>query len=204
MINYKKIVTTYKQFKEFHKWGKTGYQAPSPQFIKHAVIARNSIPNATWVETGTYLGQTTEYLSKNALRVVSIEPEPQLYLSAKNYFETFPNVQIINGTSEIVFPELVPTLRNNLCFWLDGHYSGDGTFKGENDTPIIKELKVISDNLHQLNNIVLMIDDIRLFNGNVHIYGSYPPLNYLVEWATDHFFSWHIEQDIFIAKYLKK
>src|SRR5262245_1784347 len=87
-------------------WGKRQFAAPSPHFIKQACLVRNSFPNATWVETGTYLGQTTHVLSKYALKVYSIEPEPTLFAKAKKYFSSYNNVEIINGTSEEVFPSL--------------------------------------------------------------------------------------------------
>jgi hypothetical protein len=45
-----------------------------------------------------------------------------------------------------------------------------------------------------------MIDDVRLFNGSVHVYGSYPTLDTLVDWARQHNLAWHIEHDIFVAR----
>lgn len=59
-------------------------------------------------------------------------------------------------------------------FWLDGHYSGEGTAKGDKETPILEELKCIlnkNDYKH-----VILIDDARLF-GNVCDYPSIDELN---------------------------
>lgn len=58
----------------YKEWEQRGFTAPSPHLIKQAVVLRNGIPGATWVETGTYMGQTTELLSRHGSKVYSIEP----------------------------------------------------------------------------------------------------------------------------------
>ena len=184
----------------YKEWEQRGFTAPSPHLIKQAVVLRNGIPGATWVETGTYMGQTTELLSRHGSKVYSIEPEPTLYANAKQRFRSVSNVEILNGTSEDIFPTLVPTLTGAVSFWLDGHYSGDGTHKGPLDTPVEREMACIADNLRHMDKAVIMIDDIRLFNGQIHAYGNYPTLDDLVNWARANGLAWHIEQDIFIAK----
>lgn len=185
---------------EYIKWSRRGYASPSPHFIKQACILENGIKCAIWIETGTYLGETTRLLSKVASKVYSIEPEPKLFCKAKCYFNSVANVEILNGTSEDVFPDILPSIKGDVCFWLDGHFSGDGTYKGINDTPILKELDYIAEHLHRMNNVVVMVDDVRLFTGGVHSYGNYPTLDYLVDWARALELVWHIEHDIFIAK----
>ncbi|QWC97589.1 hypothetical protein G6729_03985 [Polynucleobacter paneuropaeus] len=185
---------------DLQRWAARGYSAPSPDSVKRACILRNSLPNATWVETGTYLGDTTEELAKIGKHVYSLEPDLHLYENAKNRFGSFHNVSIINSTSEDYFPKLVNILNNDACFWLDGHFSGESTYKGPNDTPIVIELNHIKDALKNLNKVVIMVDDIRLFTGEVHSYGPYPKIDYLVKWALEAGLDWHIEQDIFIAK----
>ena len=47
---------------------------PPPHFIKQSLLLRHGIPKSVWVETGTYLGQTTKFLSENFNYVHSIEP----------------------------------------------------------------------------------------------------------------------------------
>ena len=177
-----------------------GYAAPSPHYIKQTVLLRNAISDATWVETGTYLGQTTKELSKHGKFVYSIEPEPTLYSNAADYFKSYSNVEILKGLSEEVFPSLLPKLYGDINFWLDGHYSVGITFKGPQDTPILEELTHISANLNHFRNVCVIIDDIRCFNPELDEYSAYPSLNVLVDWANKNRFSWHIEHDIFVAK----
>ncbi len=184
----------------YKNWAKLNFQAPSPHYIKQACLIRNSFPNATWIETGTYLGQTTQVLSKNGLKVYSIEPEPTLFANAYNYFKKFNNVEILNGTSEQIFPNLLPKINGDVNFWLDGHYSAGITFKGTQDTPVLEELKHITDNLNHFKKVCILIDDIRCFNPQITEYSTYPSVNILVAWANDNHLHWHIEHDIFVAK----
>jgi hypothetical protein len=195
--------TAYKLLSEIRNlinWNNRKYAAPSPHFIKQACLIRNSIPNATWVETGTYLGSTTRLLSKHASIVYSIEPEPTLFANAKRYFDNFNNVEILNGTSEDIFPTLLPKITGNVNFWLDGHYSAGITFKGPKDTPIIDELKSISAHLSHFKKLTVLVDDIRCFNPHISEYSTYPSVDFLVDWARVNNLRWHIEHDIFVAK----
>jgi hypothetical protein len=182
------------------QWHKRSYAAPSPHFIKQACLLRNGFPAATWVETGTFLGQTTQLLSKHADRVYSIEPEPKLFARAQKLFSDLKHVEILNGASEDVFPELLPRITGDVNFWLDGHYSAGITFKGRQDTPILDELACISRHIDKFGKVCVLVDDIRCFNPRTPEYSTYPSLDTLVSWASTHELGWHIEHDIFVAK----
>jgi hypothetical protein len=186
--------------RELMDWRRRRYGAPSPNFIKHHVLLRNGLAGATWVETGTYHGDSTAALARVARRVVSLEPSTDLFATAQTRFRGVPNVELLNATSEQAFPRLLPQLAGAVCFWLDGHFSGGHTFKGPNDTPILAELAAIGENLHRWEAAVVLVDDLRLFTGGVHVYGPYPPIDDLVGWAVRHGLSWHIEHDIFVAR----
>jgi len=181
-------------------WSKRGFASPSPQYIKQKCLLRNASKNSIWVETGTYLGQTTEYLSKKSLEVFSIEPEPILFSNAKEYFSKNKKVKIINGTSEEIFPHLLPKLKGNISFWLDGHFSSGFTFMGTQHTPICQELENISLNLNNFNEVSIIIDDIRDFHPQLIGVNGYPSTDFLINWATVNDFYWHIEHDMFIMK----
>jgi hypothetical protein len=199
---YRIIINLYHIFslwRGYRDWGTREYAAPSPYLIKQAILLRNGFPNAIWVETGTYLGITTKALSKHGSFVYSIEPEPTLYANAKKSFEAQPNVEIINGISEDIFPKLLPKLSGVINFWLDGHYSGGETFAGPNDCPLFEELTFISQNIRHFEAVSILIDDIRLC-GKTHVYGAYPSLEDLVDFAKSNNLDWHIEHDIFVAK----
>ncbi len=186
---------------DMQEWLRNDCTPPSTRRVKCAVLQRNAAPNSVWIETGTFYGQTTEFLSTTTSnRVFSIEPSPELSQNAAIKLAHIAHITIINGTSEQVLPLLLPKISGNVSFWLDGHYSGGPTFPGPNDTPIVQELECIAAHLKGFGATSILIDDIRLFTGRVHAYGAYPTLDYLVDWARSNALHWHIEQDIFIAK----
>jgi hypothetical protein len=182
------------------QWIKNGYVSPSPHFVKQAVLIRNSIKSAAWVETGTYLGSTTKKLQKLGCRVISIEPQSEYYSYNQKKFRKRKNVELLHGTSEAIFPSLIPSLNGDFNFWLDGHFSGGDTFKGTSDTPILNELQVIEDNILRFGRVTIFVDDIRCFSSGKPQYAHYPELGTIVSWANKNDLSWSIEHDIFIAK----
>ena len=157
------------------------------------------IPNAQWVETGTFLGTTTKFLSQRYPFVYSVEPGKKFYEDALDLFSG-KNVKLFNDASENILPILLPELRGDINFWLDGHYSAGDTFKGDKDCPIEEELAALKDNLSQFDKVSVLIDDVRLFPQNNTSSSGYPSINYLVDWARDNGFNWRIEQDIFIMR----
>src|SRR6266851_544957 len=160
---------------------------------KQKVLLRNGLRDATWVETGTFMGDTTSVLSRVARMVYSIEPEPALFSKAEQKFRNTSNVKIIKGLSEDVFPKLLPTISGNVCFWLDGHYSAGITFKGPQETPILDELAAVGRYIAQMNKIVVLVDDVRCFDPSNPEFSAYPPVDVLVDWARKYNLTWYIE-----------
>jgi hypothetical protein len=123
-----------------------GFPSPYPQIVKWEVIRRYG-GVGLWIETETYFGETRTFPAKLGKKVISIEPDLNLMQSAKLKFAEVDTIEIIFGTSELILNDLLPSLQfkdlNDISFWLDGHYSGDLTFKGEIDTPLVIELEYI-------------------------------------------------------------
>lgn len=184
------------------QWVKQGFSSPAPIQIKWNVLDRYR-SGCTWIETGTLWGETTRYLSTKGNKVVTIEADQVLYERASEMFKNENSISVIHGTSEermdSVLNELISSGISKLSFWLDGHYSGVGTFQGNFDTPIMQELNTIEKYLPNLENISIFVDDIRLFNKNNHKHKDYPSLDILVEWAKRNGLEWTIELDIFVA-----
>ena len=193
------IITTLRNMRGMRDWRKRGYGDHAPQFVKEHILRKYAIEGATWVETGTFMGTTTRFLAEMATAVHTIEPAPKLFKRARRKFRD-THVEVINGTSEEVFPTLLPKLSGDICFWLDGHYSAGQTFKGDTDCPVEDELRVIEENLGNFDRLSILIDDVRGFLGQSDLYADYPSIDYLVDWARAHKFSWRIEQDIFIIR----
>lgn len=185
-------------------WARRRYAPPSPQHVKWAVLIRNGNASATWVETGTYMGDTTHFLAQHARRVISIEPEARLYARASARLAKIPQIELYHGTSETILPKLMPTIEGRVGFWLDGHYSGGATFAGSEHTPIRDELRIIESHLERLPEAVIFIDDVRCFDPAQPAYKTYPHLDFLVHWASRNRLKWSIEQDIFVARSLRR
>lgn len=186
--------------KELADWRHRRYQAPSPPFVKREVMARHAAPHSTWVETGTFQGDTTAFLAPTARKVISIEPEPSLHAAVVERFKGQPHVELHCGLSEDVLPRLMPALTGNVCFWLDGHYSAGFTHKGPKDTPITDELACIGAALHAWDRLAVLVDDVRCFEPSDPQFADYPDRGHLVRWAQRHGLTWMIEHDIFVAK----
>ena len=193
------ILEFYQTQRGIADWKKRGFLENSPQLVKENVFLKYGIKNAAWIETGTYLGTTTNYLSNLFPHVYSIEPEPMLYASACKRFEG-KNVTLFNEVSENVFPSLLPKLTGNINFWLDGHYSAGITFKGVKDCPVEDELSAIENNFSNFDKLSILIDDVRCFLPSNVDYTDYPSIDYLVDWARRMNLCWSIEHDIFIMQ----
>jgi hypothetical protein len=185
--------------KALRAWKKRGWSDNAPQFVKESILRKYSIPGATWVETGTYKGTTTRFLSAMAPKVYTIEPSEKHFRRAARQFAN-SNVEVIQGVSEDVLPDLLPTLSGDICFWLDGHYSAGKTFRGEKDCPVEDELSAIEENLSRFQRVSVLIDDVRCFLPSAENYDTYPSINHLVDWARARGYEWRVEQDIFIVR----
>ena len=179
-------------------WILRNFAPPSPQHVKTRILSSHSLDHAVWVETGTYLGDTTLSLSKIAKSVISIEPQIELSNFAKKRLKRHANIKVLNSTSEESIARILDDITGPACFWLDGHYSGDVTYKGSSTSPILQELAAVSTYVNKDNPVVVFIDDFRLFVNSAS--SGYPSHRTLVEWALENNLNWTVEHDIFIAK----
>ena len=190
-----------KPFENFYFWKNNEFNSNEiPQAIKLATIIRYKVEDSIFIETGTYLGDTTAALEKYFVKTYTIEPDLKLYNLAKNRFKDSQKITCINNTSEDSLVDLVKGLTGSVTFYLDGHYSLGNTFLGDLSTPIRFELSVISQFLDNFQNVSVIVDDIGAFgSGNLES-GDWPRRIELVEWAEKNSFWWNIEYNMFIAK----
>lgn len=182
------------------KWRQSLFAMPAPTEVKWSVLARHGGPSDTWIETGTFLGDTTEFLSRTAKHVFSIEPGDALAQEAMTRFASRNNVTVIHGLSEEHLGDLLDSVSGPISLWLDGHYSAGVTFQGPSDTPIRSELSEIEARIEKLHQLTVCIDDVRCFDPANPRYSSYPTRSWLVNWAESLGMSWTIEHDIFVAQ----
>ena len=182
----------------FIPWMRRGFASPSLQKVKMRVLERRGIPNTNWIETGTYLGDTSRVLSKLGTKVLTIEPQGELFLNAKRKLSKLNNIEFLHGTSEECLDVAILKLSGEVNFWLDGHFSGDVTFKGATLSPIQFELETIEKHLTRFNRTTIFIDDIRVFPVRENSDSDYPTVGWLIDWALRNGFDYTIEHDIFI------
>lgn len=115
-----------------------------------------------FIETGTFMGDTSSTASGIFDTVHTIELSQELYQKALKRFEGCSNVRVYHGDSAQIFPLIFRGLSGKNLFWLDGHFSEGGTARGEENTPILRELKTIRD--AGINNSVILVDDLRMFD----------------------------------------
>ena len=201
----KHFIWSFKNRKSLKNWRARNFSPPSPDVIKHQILMNNNLKDSLWIETGTYYGETTKLLSKISKKTISIEADKNLFETSNKILKNFKNVEILNGKSEDLLDKVISKNLNfkNVCIYLDAHLCQDHlkntkTFGNENTaTPILNELEIVSKYVSSFEKIVVLIDDIRLFQGK---FQNYPNKNTLVNWCKENDFLWEIEQDIFICK----
>lgn len=113
-----------------------------------------------FVETGTYAGETIFNMESLFDILYTIEIDEYTYKNTSNIYKG-DKINFILGDSSKVFNFLLPLLKDKCIFFLDGHYSGGNTGKGEQDCPLNEEIKLINDKFK--HDAILIIDDYRLF-----------------------------------------
>jgi hypothetical protein len=120
-------------------------------------------PNDIFVETGTAFGESVRLaLICGFKKIYSIEINPDLVQSNRQQFADLieqGRVEIIEGDTAKIFPELVKRLDGRTTFWLDAHW--DGGPMGVVKCPLPMELDAIHQ--HPIKNHSIMIDDRRCF-----------------------------------------
>ena len=112
------------------------------------------------IETGTFLGDTTEFLSKFS-NVISIEKSRLFYYLSKSRFHNENQIQIIYGKSEVELKK-IKNFEKNTFFYLDAHW-GEGL-------PLKEEVEQITNNYL---NYLICIDDFAVPNDNSWGFDSY-------------------------------
>jgi hypothetical protein len=127
------------------------------------------------IETGTFLGDMVEAQRNNFKKIFSIELQHDLAEKAKKRFRDLDHIKILEGNSGKLLKTILIEVKEPAIFWLDAHYSGGLTARGESECPIYQEIDAI---FATKENHLLLIDDARLFNGE----GDYPEIGQLTKY----------------------
>jgi hypothetical protein len=144
---------------------------PPPALLKRRIVReygkRHNV--RVLIETGTWCGDMVAYCRDSFRAIYSIELDPELAAHAQRRFRDDRHIRVLHGDSGKLLPGILSEINEPAVFWLDGHFSGPGTGRGEKDTPLEEELDAIA--LHHIKNHVILVDDVRMFGTT-----DYPPL----------------------------
>jgi hypothetical protein len=107
------------------------------------------------IETGTFLGTTTAFLSETFPNkdIYTIEVMPQTYEKAKENLEPYTNIKMFLGSSDKVLEDLLPKLKGKrILFYLDAHW---GKY-----WPLLDEFEAIRKTAN--DNCCIVIDDFKV------------------------------------------
>ena len=131
--------------------------------IKHRMIRNWAKEVKIFVETGTYLGDTSWAVRNTFREIHTVEMSEELYNEALKRFKNTRHVHLYQGNSEDILPSITSKITENAVFFLDAHHSGGVTTKGNDNTPIVKEIKEIFKR-ERVGDIVI-VDDADSFTG---------------------------------------
>jgi hypothetical protein len=118
-----------------------------------------------FVETGTFNGESCAWAAGYFEKVKTIEAYQPLFEAAVGRFAPHSNVEVIFGSSIDALPAILSNLRAPALFWLDAHWSGEGTGGEDNECPLVSELEII---LKHRTDHILLVDDARFFLAPPH------------------------------------
>lgn len=123
-------------------------------------------------ETGTCGAGTTINATPYFKTIVTAELHDGLFASARAKLAPYKHVIAFHGQSPDAIKRFAPSLNGAILFWLDAHYSGEGTALSFNNheapdavTAIRGELAAIKE--ANIPDCVILIDDIRGFGINI-------------------------------------
>ena len=153
-------------YPDFWYWKLRGQPTRSPHLLKQRTVkeyaARFEIK--ILVETGTYYGEMVDAIKRDFDRIYTVEMDPDLVAHARARFAAYPHIQVLQGKSEQVIPELLRSITAPSLFWLDAGYFGwAGHRMPDFENRLQSEVQAILD--HPVTNHVILIDDARTFSG---------------------------------------
>jgi len=160
-------------------WIIKGRPIPPPHVVKQWIVKKyaDRFNIRIMIETGTYYGDMVDSMRNHFASIHSIEVSEPLYQNAVKKFVGHNHICLYYGDSGYILPKILSNIKEPALFWLDAHYSGGETGRGDLDTPIMKELQYIFS--HPIKNHVILIDDARSFTGQ----NGYPTLSQLREFV---------------------
>lgn len=127
-----------------------------------AAILKTSVNAKTFIETGTFKGDSIASVRPLFEELHSCELSPELYQAAKVRFEGDSSIHCHLGSSPDILRGLAKEIKDKpVMYWLDAHWcSADMVAGSESQCPLLEELEAIKP-IHQ--DSIVWIDDARYF-----------------------------------------
>jgi hypothetical protein len=159
------IIDFYRHPERKNAWGGPFNGQRSRQELFQEVL--HTVHPCAIIETGTYLGTTTEILARCGLPVFTIEGHPRNCGYARARLRSAKNVTVLQGDSRIQLKRLLrgplrDVTNKVLFFYLDAHWSDDLPLldgRSSDDLPLAEELEII---FGLVSPAVVMIDDFQV------------------------------------------
>lgn len=160
----------YAQWKElgwypdYFYWVLRGKPQRSPHVIKQKTVLEYAqrFQVKTLIETGTYYGEMVSAMRDRFDKIYSVEFVPELAERAKKRFAMDPHIQILQGDSKTVLPEILRNINSSTLFWLDAGYYGWAELATDKSR-LTAELEAILR--HPVAGHVILMDDARGLDG---------------------------------------
>jgi hypothetical protein len=178
--------------REVKEWEARGRAAPVPSVQKQRIVREyaSRFRLSVLVETGTYFGAMVEACKDTFEKIYTIELQEAFCRRAQKRFARFPHIRVLEGDSAIALEAVLGGISERCLFWLDAHYMGGISAKGESACPAMQDLETIAS--HPVPGHVVLIDDARLFQGR----GGWPSLAAVSEFAAAHGWAGDVRDDI--------
>jgi hypothetical protein len=151
---------------------------------KSQILLSRGIKGAGWIESGTYLGETSYLLSRSYPFVKTIEPDKRLHGFCLKYYSKVPNIEFIEGLSEVHFEKFLRDGASTLNFWLDGHFS-EGLTHNSGQSSFFTEMESIKSNVAGAKHWRIFIDDYDEFPYSDRTHSQYPTRASVESWVKD-------------------
>ena len=114
----------------------------------------------TFIETGTFQGDTAEWAAGQFAHVSTIELPGPWYDGSKERLKNLPAVTLHCGDTREIMRQVVAHLTKPAIFWLDAHWMGSGPKGKDCECPVIDEITYINTSVYVHT---ILVDDARYF-----------------------------------------
>lgn len=176
--------------KKYKQWEQNGAVPPMPNLGKQRFVIDyiKKFSPEIFIETGTYKGRMVYAVMPYVKEIYSIELDKALFQNAQKRFNGYNKIHILQGQSNNILPTILNNVDGACLFWLDAHFSGGSTAKGDSDTPIMQEIECIL-NHDRVSEHIILIDDARCFTGE----NDYPTIENLKNHVQGKYPDWYFE-----------